>query len=70
MVSPDTNIYESVRERQPFEVAQDKSPSVIRNSSIEEYFGTSAGTSEKELRQRINEMNLEISYYEDLQTEF
>jgi hypothetical protein len=70
LVSPDTNIYESVRERQPFEVAQDKSPSVIRNSSIEEYFGTSAGTSEKELRQRINEMNLEISYYEDLQTEF
>jgi len=70
LVSPDTNIYESVRERQPFEVAQDKSPAVIRNSSIEEYFGTSAGTSEKELRQRINEMNLEISYYEDLQTEF
>ena len=60
LTSPDTNVYEMVPERAPFDFATDKNPVNIRDASIEEYFGTTTKDSPEEIQFALKAINSDI----------
>lgn len=60
LTSPDTNVYEMVPERAPFDFATDKNPVNIRDASIEEYFGTTTKDSPEEIQFALKAIQSDI----------